>query len=249
MFKKLTLLSLNIIILIIGVLWYLSDKGYEPLIVITGSFVSLLSFSGVLVDGFDDISQVILKLTNKNSLSGNTELSNEIINSSKKFDSYTFYIKKTTSYITSALIIIALFQTAIVSSELREMTNDQIITQIEQTNPGYTEIIKDNSDAVIYLFAHKAFNNKYSIIFLLLSLFSIIMHIFLFDLINRFIYNSYSKMLGAIKDDDKFIRECRDINSELIHYRFKNSDIPEMLRLSITQAFSNLYLNNIKYQT
>lgn len=245
MIKKLALFLLNLLILVIGVLWYLSEKGYEPLVVITGSIISLLSFLGVFSSSFDDVSTAILKMRNSKGGIDSQKISSSVIGLSKQFDYFVFYAKKTIIYVTSVLIIIAAFQALTVSSALKEMTSDEIVEQLDSSLPE--DLWKKNpDDAVVLLFVYKSFNSKYSLFFILLALFVIMMHIFFIDVVNRFAYSSFSKKLSFIKNDGDFIKECRDINSELIHYEFKNKDIPEMLRLSISQAFSNLYLNNIK---
>ncbi len=247
MIKKLILFSLNLLILVIGVLWYFSEKSYEPLIVITGSIISLLSFSGVFSSSFDELSEIILDATNTHENISN-RMSIDIINSSKKFDSFVFYIKRITSYLTSILIIVSIFQISIVSSELNKIPNNEVIKQLEIYSPEQPNEIKkeDHNYHRSLLFFMKLFDSKYSLLFIILSLFTIMMHMLFLDMINRFIYSSYAKKLDSIRDEDQFIKECKDINSALLHYEFKNKDIPEMLRLSITQAFSDFYLNNIK---
>lgn len=247
MIKKIVLFLLNLLILVIGILWYFSDKSYEPLIVITGSIISLLSFSGVFWGGFDSLSKVILKATNaQNNI--NNKISTDITSSSKKFDSFVFYIKKITSYSTSILIIISVFQISIVSPEINRMSNDDIARELEYYSSKQLNIIKKEDAGYnrTLLYFVKLFDNRHSLLFITAALFTIMMHMFFLDMINRFIYSSYSKRLSRIEDENQFLKECKDINSTLMHHNFKNKEIPEMLKLAITQVFSNLYLNNIK---
>lgn len=249
MAKNLIIFLLGILTLIVGVLWYLADRGYEPLALIITSLIALLSKSGLFSDGVDDLSKTILKIINTNKEHiNNKEVSNDVVTSSKSFDSLLYYIKRTASYITSFLFIITFMYIAMFIADVKDIPNSQIITQLEENRPLDMQTTNKESefDVKSLYFLDKVWRNEYTPAFLLVSFITFFVQVVFIDIANRSMYNLLLKKLGTIKESKEFMDECHNINAEFIHYDFKNPHIPDMLKLAIAQVFSNIHLHNIK---
>ena len=152
------------------------------------------------------------------------------------------------SYITAFLFIVVFIYISIFIAEVKNIPNSQIISQLEESRPSDLQTTNKESefDVKSLYFIDKAWRNEYTPTLLLTSFIVFLIQTVFIDIANRSMYNLFLKKLGTIKDSKEFMNECQNINSEFIHYDFKNEYIANILKLAIAQAFSNIHLHNIK---
>ena len=243
MYHKGISIALSLGMLTVGFLWYLAEKGYEPIVVMITALISLVSSLFIFSPNFKNQStreKEGYKSTDPR------QISKELIISSKKYDNVFSLVKSTISTIAAILSLITFFYITIFILEIKDLPvenlsskliNDQFVTSEYSETMSTYEIwfqsfiltLRENSffntffaAAIVLLFAGMAPN-----------------------FLRSYVLKKYKVKIQQITESSAFIKECENINQNLMHHEFKNKDSPELLKLSIIQAFANIHLKHL----